>query len=116
MLPSLRKIPWVVTRAKCGCLVNRFLSILDRELLNALCNRILHLEDGRLTDFPGGYDAYQRELERRRAHQQFEYDQYRAERPEGTEACTETGFLRYPGIPVAADDHVRTDASVRFPV
>ena len=51
----------------------------DRDLLNALCTRILHLEDGRLTDFPGGYDAYQRELERRRAHQQFEYDQYRAE-------------------------------------
>ncbi len=51
----------------------------DRELLNALCTRILHLEDGHIADFPGGYDAYQRELERRRAHQQFEYDQYRAE-------------------------------------
>jgi len=51
----------------------------DRALLNALCTRILHLEDGKLTDFPGSYADYQRELERRRAHQQFEYDQYRAE-------------------------------------
>ena len=51
----------------------------DRDLLNALCTRILHLETGRLTDFPGTYDAYLQELERRRAHQQFEYDQYRAE-------------------------------------
>lgn len=51
----------------------------DRDLLNALCTRILHLEDGRLTDFAGGYDAYQAELARRRAHQQFEYDQYRGE-------------------------------------
>ena len=52
----------------------------DRELLNALCNRILHLEDGKISDFPGSYADYQLELERRRAHQQFEYDQYRAER------------------------------------
>lgn len=51
----------------------------DRDLLNALCTRILHLEDGAITDFPGGYAAYQDELARRRAHQQFEYDQYRAE-------------------------------------
>ena len=52
----------------------------DRSLLNALCDRVLHLEDGRLTDFPGSYDDYQRELARRRERQQFEYDQYRAER------------------------------------
>ena len=51
----------------------------DRDLLNALCTRILHLEDGRLTDFAGSYDAYRQELARRRARQQFEYDQYRAE-------------------------------------
>ena len=51
----------------------------DRDLLNALCTRILHLEDGRLTDFPGSYAAYHEELARRRARMQFEYDQYRAE-------------------------------------
>lgn len=51
----------------------------DRSLLNALCTRIWHLEDGRITDFPGNYDDYQSELARRRAYARFEYDQYRAE-------------------------------------
>ena len=52
----------------------------DRDLLNALCNRIWHLENGAIADFPGSYDAYRAELKRRREFQQFEYDQYRAER------------------------------------
>ena len=51
----------------------------DRGLLDALCTRIWHLEDGKLTDFPGNYTEYRAELERRRAFQQFEYDQYRGE-------------------------------------
>ena len=51
----------------------------DRELLDALCTRILHIEDAKLTDFPGNYSAYRAELERRRAHQKFEYEQYRTE-------------------------------------
>ncbi len=51
----------------------------DRDLLDALCTCILHLEDGKMTDFPGNYSDYRAELERRRAFQQFEYDQYRGE-------------------------------------
>ena len=51
----------------------------DRALLRALCNRVLCLEGGALTDFPGDYDDWQAEQARRRARQQFEYDQYRAE-------------------------------------
>ena len=51
----------------------------DRNLLRALCNRVLYLEGGSLSDFPGGYDEWQAELDRRRTRQQFEYDQYRAE-------------------------------------
>ncbi len=51
----------------------------DRSLLNALCDRIWQLEDGRITEFPGNYDDWQRELERRREYARFEYDQYRAE-------------------------------------
>ncbi len=51
----------------------------DRALLTRLCTRILYLEDGRITDFPGGYAAWQAETARRRERQQFEYDQYRAE-------------------------------------
>ena len=52
----------------------------DRSLLNALCTRVLHLEDGKITDFPGTYADYQEELQRKREFQQFEYDQYRAEK------------------------------------
>lgn len=52
----------------------------DRSLLNALCGRVWHLQNGEITDFPGSYADYQQELERRRAFQQFEYDQYRAEK------------------------------------
>ncbi len=51
----------------------------DRSLLDALCTRILHLEDAKISDFPGNYTDYRAELERRRAFQQFEYDQYRGE-------------------------------------
>ena len=51
----------------------------DQALLRALCSRVLYLENGTLTDFPGGYDDWQAELERRRERQQFEYNQYRAE-------------------------------------
>ncbi len=51
----------------------------DRSLLRALCTRVLYLEGGRLSDFPGGYDDWQAELGRQRSRQQFEYDQYRAE-------------------------------------
>ena len=51
----------------------------DRALLNALCTRVLHLEDGRIADFPGTYGEYREELQRRREFQQFEYDRYRAE-------------------------------------
>lgn len=51
----------------------------DRALLRSLCTRVLYLEGGRLTDFPGGYDDWQAEQARRRTRQQFEYDQYHAE-------------------------------------
>ena len=51
----------------------------DRALLDSLCGRIVQLEDGKLTSFPGNYTAYRRELENRRENQQFLYDKYRAE-------------------------------------
>ncbi len=51
----------------------------DRSLLDALCTKIWHLEDGEITEFPGNYTDYRVELERRRAFQQFEYEQYRGE-------------------------------------
>ncbi|MBQ8973013.1 MAG: ABC-F family ATP-binding cassette domain-containing protein, partial [Clostridia bacterium] len=51
----------------------------DRDLLDALCTRIWHLEDGKVTNFSGSYSDYLIELQNRRAYAQFEYDQYRQE-------------------------------------
>ena len=51
----------------------------DRALLRALCTRIWHLENGEITDFPGGYEDFERERARKRDRAQFEYDQYRRE-------------------------------------
>ena len=51
----------------------------DRELLRSVCTRIWQLEGGGLTDFQGGYDAWQEERKRRRDFAQFEYEQYREE-------------------------------------
>ena len=51
----------------------------DRSLLRALCSRIWYLEDGKIADFPGGYDDFMSERDRRRERAAFEYEQYRAE-------------------------------------
>ena len=51
----------------------------DRALLRAQCGRIWHLENGEITDFPGGYEGFERERARKRDRAQFEYDQYRRE-------------------------------------
>lgn len=51
----------------------------DRTLLRQFCTRIWWLEGGKITDFPGGYDAFTEERQRRREREQFEYDQYRTE-------------------------------------
>ena len=51
----------------------------DRALLRQICTRIWYLEDGKVTDFPGGYDAYMAERERQRDRAAFEYDQYKSE-------------------------------------
>ena len=51
----------------------------DRALLRLLCKKIWYLEDGKITEFPGGYDAFMEERKRQREFQQFEYEQYRTE-------------------------------------
>lgn len=51
----------------------------DRALLDSVCTRIIHLEDGKITSYPGNYTAYREELSRRREYQAFKYDQYRSE-------------------------------------
>ena len=52
----------------------------DRMLLRKLCNRIWYLRDGTILDFPGGYDDFIVERDRRMERETFEYEQYKAER------------------------------------
>ena len=52
----------------------------DRALLRKLCNRIWYLRDGTILDFPGGYDDFIAERDRRMERETFEYEQYKAER------------------------------------
>ena len=51
----------------------------DRTLLRQLCTRIWCLENGKIEDFPGGYDAFSEERKRKRERAQFEYEQHRSE-------------------------------------
>ena len=52
----------------------------DRALLRKLCNRIWYLRDGTILDFPGGYEDFIVERDRRMERETFEYEQYKAER------------------------------------
>ena len=51
----------------------------DRALLRQICTRIWYLEDGSVSDFPGGYDDFMAERLRQRERAAFEYDQFRSE-------------------------------------
>ena len=51
----------------------------DRALLRGLCTRVWYLEDGKIMDFPGGYDDFVAERQRQREFAAFEYEQYRTE-------------------------------------
>ena len=59
----------------------------DRMLLQDLCTRIWYLEDGKITDFPGGYEGFMAERTRQRERAAFEYDQYRTEQKRLKEAA-----------------------------
>lgn len=59
----------------------------DRALLREICTRIWYLEDGKITDFPGGYDDFMAERTRQRERAAFEYDQYKTEQKRLKEAA-----------------------------
>ena len=52
----------------------------DRELLNLCCKKIWYLNDGKVTVYPGNYDAFREENKRQREFASFEYEQYRKEK------------------------------------
>ncbi len=51
----------------------------DRALMNAVCNRIVELEDGKLTVYDGNYEQYKRLKEAANTRAEAEYEQYRSE-------------------------------------
>ena len=59
----------------------------DRALLREICTRIWYLEDGEISDFPGGYDDFMAERTRQRERAAFEYDQYKTEQKRLKEAA-----------------------------
>ena len=59
----------------------------DRALLREICTRIWYLEDGKISDFPGGYDDFMAERTRQRERAAFEYDQYKTEQKRLKEAA-----------------------------
>ncbi len=52
----------------------------DRYFLDEVVDRIVELEDGRATSYPGSYSAYAVEKERRLEQQQKDYENYMAEK------------------------------------
>ena len=52
----------------------------DRALMNAVCNKIVEISEGKLTEYSGNYDDYRQQKEEQRKRQWTEYEQYTAEK------------------------------------
>ena len=52
----------------------------DRALLNEICTRIIEIENGKLTEYDGGYDDYLEQKQAALARQWTEYENYTAEK------------------------------------
>ncbi len=93
----------------------------DRELLKNSVNHILHLKDGQLALYPGGYDAFEHQLterlrlqeasrakiETRRAHLQSFVDRFRAKASKATQAQSRLKMIaRLPPVMAVVEEHV----------
>jgi ATP-binding cassette subfamily F protein 3 len=92
----------------------------DRELLNNSCDHILHLKDGKLELYAGGYDAFERQLseklrlqeasrakiDAKRAHLQSFVDRFRAKASKATQAQSRMKMIERIQLvaPVIADN------------
>ncbi len=92
----------------------------DRELLNRSVDHILHLHDGKLELYPGGYDAFERQkmerlrlqeatrvkIEAQRAHMQAFVDRFRAKASKATQAQSRLKMLaRLPPVGAVMEEH-----------
>jgi ATP-binding cassette subfamily F protein 3 len=93
----------------------------DRELLNNSVDHILHLKDGRLELYAGGYDDFERQLgeklrlqeatrvkvEARRAHLQSFVDRFRAKATKAAQAQSRLKMLaKLPVVAAVVDERV----------
>ena len=93
----------------------------DRELLNNSVEHILHLKDGKLDLYAGGYDGFERQLgerlrlqeatrvkiEARRAHLQSFVDRFRAKASKATQAQSRLKMIeKLPPVAAVIEDHV----------
>lgn len=61
----------------------------DRQLLNEVCTSIWEVAEGRVTCYPGNYDAYLEQKEHARTRAWFEYEQYIQEKRRLVQAARE---------------------------
>ena len=52
----------------------------DRALMNKVCNKIVEISEGKLTEYSGNYDDYRHQKEEQVQRQWVEYEQYTAEK------------------------------------
>ncbi|MDB5418467.1 MAG: transporter, ATP-binding protein [Phenylobacterium sp.] len=93
----------------------------DRELLNNSVDHILHMKDGKLSLYPGGYDAFERQLteklrlqeaarvkiEGKRAHMQSFVDRFRATASKARQAQSRLkAIAKLPPMSAVIEEHV----------
>ncbi|MBL8773432.1 MAG: ABC-F family ATP-binding cassette domain-containing protein [Phenylobacterium sp.] len=93
----------------------------DRELLNNSCDHILHLKDGKLNLYVGGYDAFERQLteklrlqeamrvkiEAQRAHLQSFVDRFRYKESKARQAQSRLKMIaRLPPVAAVVEERV----------
>ncbi len=97
----------------------------DRDLLNKVCQRIVHLDKGKLVSYQGGYDDFARQRremmelrekaavkqEARRAHLQSFVDRFRAKATKARQAQSRLKMLEKmePVVPIVEDRGVTFD-------
>ena len=89
---------WLLRRRLAGFDGALLLVSHDRALLREICTRIWYLEDGKISDFPGGYDDFMAERTRQRERAAFEYDQYKAEQKRLKESAQRMAAPRRIGV------------------
>jgi ATP-binding cassette subfamily F protein 3 len=93
----------------------------DRELLNNSVDHILHLKDGKLELYVGGYDSFEHQvaeklrlqestrakIEARRAHLQSFVDRFRAKASKATQAQSRLKMIaKLPPVAAVVEEHV----------